>query len=539
VRVRDDDGVARHGDNVTCGEHDVGLTLGILRLVRGWNQDDLAQASGVRNAAISDYERGKKSPELKTLRRLLDAMGFGMSVLDHTRQFVGLVRLEGLLGARGEGGGVAAAAEEAASAAAPAAAEVEVAAGTAAAALRALARMAVALAQPSRQGQGLETALGEARRGLAGGTAPARAEDRAAAVAVWEEMAALPAAELQRRACEEGGAARWAVCERVCEESIAAAARDAAQGVRLAEAAVAVAERVSGPEAWRCRVRGYALAHLANARRVQGELPAAEEAMAAALSLWERGVAAADDLLDEARVLGLEASLRRAQRRFEESLVLLDRALAAGASRRSTAVHLINKASTLEEMGRVEEAIGLLRFTAPLVDGEREPRLRFCVESNLADLLSKAERYEEAAGRLPEAKRLARLGGRELDLVRLRWTEGRIAAGLGEVGRGAELLSKVRGELASRGIAYDTALVTLELAVLYAGEGRTAEVKALARHLVPMFRNQALPAGAMAALMVFRKAAERERVTVELAREIGGYLVRARKEPGIRCERQK
>jgi hypothetical protein len=47
----------------------------------------------------------------------------------------------------------------------------------------------------------------------------------------------------------------------------------------------------------------------------------------------------------------------------------------------------------------------------------------------------------------------------------------------------------------------------------------------------PLFRSQAVHAGALAA---FRQAAERERVTVELARKIGRYLACARHEPGMR-----
>ena len=427
----------------------------IWRRRRGWN------------AAISDYERGKKSPELRTLRRMLAAMGFGLGALDHARRFVGLVRLEGTLGAVAEGGAIAVAPEEAARAARPPAAEVEAAAGTAAAALGALARLAAALARPVEVG---DRAEGEGQEGEGGGAPERVGPAREAAAAAWQELAGLPAAEMQRRVREETAAVSWAVCERACEESIAAAARDAALGVQFAEAAVALAERASGQGTRRCRLRACAGA--------PGECaPGAGRAAGGRGGdgggtgvVGARRWSAESDLLDEARMLGLEASLRRTQRRLEESLALLDGALAAGRDRRSTAVHLINKASTLEELGRAEEAIALLLFTAPLVDGGREPRLRFCVESNLTDLLSKAERFEEAAARLPEAKRLARLGGRELDLVRLRWTEGRIAAGLGDVERGAQLLAKVRGELASRGIAYDTAVVTLELAVLYAKE---------------------------------------------------------------------
>lgn len=77
------------------GELNVALT--ILRVVRGWTQDDLAKASGTPNSSISDYERGKKVPSLKTLERLMAAMGFSIQSLQRTRRFIQAVRAESLL----------------------------------------------------------------------------------------------------------------------------------------------------------------------------------------------------------------------------------------------------------------------------------------------------------------------------------------------------------------------------------------------------------------------------------------------------------
>ena len=71
---------------------DMSVALAVLRVVRGWNQDDLAKASGVRNSAISDYERGRKVPELKTLERLVSAMGYPLSAIDQARVFIEALR---------------------------------------------------------------------------------------------------------------------------------------------------------------------------------------------------------------------------------------------------------------------------------------------------------------------------------------------------------------------------------------------------------------------------------------------------------------
>lgn len=64
------------------------MVLVILRSALRWKQNDLASASGIGNSSISDYERRKKVPGRKNLRKLLDAMGYRRAVLDYTRRFL-------------------------------------------------------------------------------------------------------------------------------------------------------------------------------------------------------------------------------------------------------------------------------------------------------------------------------------------------------------------------------------------------------------------------------------------------------------------
>ena len=108
------------------------------------------------------------------------------------------------------------------------------------------------------------------------------------------------------------------------------------------------------------------------------------------------------------------------------------------------------------------------------------------------------------------------------------WTEGRVAARLDNLEEGIALLARVRGEFASRNMAYNVALVSLEIAILYAGQGRTEQVKMLVRHMTPIFQAHAIHREALAALTIFRQSAEREKVTQELARQVLSYLRKAR-----------
>ncbi|MBW8875687.1 MAG: helix-turn-helix transcriptional regulator [Acidobacteria bacterium] len=82
---------------------ELGTVLAVLRIVRGWNQEELAQASGLRSGTISDYERGKMVPGLNTLQRLLGAMGYPLAALDQARAFVDCLRTERLPAAEAPG----------------------------------------------------------------------------------------------------------------------------------------------------------------------------------------------------------------------------------------------------------------------------------------------------------------------------------------------------------------------------------------------------------------------------------------------------
>ncbi|HZF12842.1 MAG TPA: helix-turn-helix transcriptional regulator [Thermoanaerobaculia bacterium] len=84
---------------------DFSLALAILRISRGWSQDQLARAAGITNSALSEYERGKKVPELKSVRKLVTALGYELSAIERTEDFLRELRAEGLLEARPEADG--------------------------------------------------------------------------------------------------------------------------------------------------------------------------------------------------------------------------------------------------------------------------------------------------------------------------------------------------------------------------------------------------------------------------------------------------
>ncbi|HSG39166.1 MAG TPA: hypothetical protein VLE27_05975, partial [Thermoanaerobaculia bacterium] len=170
------------------------------------------------------------------------------------------------------------------------------------------------------------------------------------------------------------------------------------------------------------------------------------------------------------------------------------------------------------------------------IDARRSPRSAFGIRFNLAVNLAHLNRYAEAAELLHEVREMAVQLRNELDLFRVRWLEGRIASGQGRITEAVEALSQVRKGFLARGLGYDAALASLELAVLYLEKDRTGEVKTLAREMASIFQAQGVHREALAALRLFCEAAEREAVTLEMARRLVHYLERAQRDPDLRFE---
>lgn len=344
----------------------------------------------------------------------------------------------------------------------------------------------------------------------------------------------------------------WGLCELLCRESKRLTVIDPARAIEAAELAVVISDllkekEIEAEESPRhlYQLRGYAWAHDGNARRVAGDLRNADESFAIADAWWEAGESTVGDVLGyEPMILDLKASLRIAQRRFDEAFSTLDRLVAVHTNgrrpehqdRHLAGRALVFKGVVFAEMGEPENAIAVLQEAEELVDAQRDPRLFLCLRHNLLLCLASIEDYQRAQRMLPQIAALCRQLGNPIDLLRLRWVEGRIAAGLGQMAAAVAIFQDVRQAFARHGIAYDAALVSLELTALYAQQGATAEVKELSLEIAGIFQVQEVPREALAALLFFQKAAERERATAKLAREIATFLDNLRSNPGLRFE---
>jgi transcriptional regulator with XRE-family HTH domain len=477
----------------------LGLALTVLRSAQGWSQKRLAEASGVRKTMISDFEVGRRPLSQARLEALAAVLGYGRESIDAALLCLEWVRPP---------------VEVSTSPLGPAPEERRV------------------IEQASTRVA--KTVLGATRSTLTSRLRANRARQaRREADEQWNRLKRYSPRD--RRLLVEGAQEfhTWAFCERLCAESEKAAAADANRALELADLALRVALLVPGEEGWRSHVQGYAWAHVGNARRVGGNLPGADEAFARFRDLW--GVSSSNDadLLSEGRVLDLEASLRREQGLLTEALALHNQALAV-TKRSDCAYILLNKANVQEDLGHYQGAVASLQEASALIDGSRQPRLLFALKFNLAVNLEHLRRHSESEALLPEIRELAVRLGNALDLVRVLWLQGRTAASLGRTAEAVISLEQVRKEFTGRGIAFDSALVSLELAALHLEQGRIAEVKSLARQMGPIFQAQGVPREAVAALKLFCEAAEKEVATLDLVRQMIDFWEKVRNDPHLR-----
>ena len=348
------------------------------------------------------------------------------------------------------------------------------------------------------------------------------------------ELAELPFERQLDAVRQDENLHTWGLCQALLKRSRQAVLSDPYLAIDDATLAVQVAKHLSSAydPAWILDLEARAYAHLGNARRVLGELRSAEDAFRTAE--WCLAQGGTGSRAVEAEIWDLKASLRRAQRRFDEALALLDKAIEiylrdpqegdphlAGRT-------LVNKSKTLASLGDLGGAIEAVRQAEELVDVQRDPRLLLCLRHNQVLYLSELERYLEAETLLSSVWALVRQCGSELDSLRTHWLHGQIDLGLGRLAQAESVLLQVQADFLQRKMAFDAALVSLDLAVVYALQGNSQELKKLALAVLPLFEDREVHREALVMLLLFQRACEEERLTVGLARHLSTHLSRAR-----------
>ncbi len=277
----------------------LGEVLRHYREKAGWTQTELEQEAGLKPTAVSKLERGVHHLSRQLAERLVRILGFPEGAVDQALAAIDqLPRLapqddSPTALSRSEHGAIE----------------------------------GMVFSTTRRLATAVRTGCGAAlleKRWLA---------DRKAAARAWKKLSPAPQEERLVRVAHLKDFQTWAVCERLCFESIRAASHDADRARALAELALSVAERSPGSEAWRNVLTGFALAFVANAWRVIGDFQTANRTMKRCEELFRVKEGEAGPL-DPTRVLDIRAVLKKYQRLYEEALAILDEAFAIAVPRR-------------------------------------------------------------------------------------------------------------------------------------------------------------------------------------------------------------
>ncbi len=301
-----------------------------------------------------------------------------------------------------------------------------------------------------------------------------------------------------------------------------------------ASLALTLAERetaAQGDSAELADLEARALAELGNAHRVANDLITAEAALGRALARSGQGTG---DLPLLSRIMDLTASLYIDQRRFKEARLLLDCVYTI--SRHEGDAHaaartFISKGISATHALEPQEAIGFLIEGIRQVDPAHDPKLVLAAIHNLlwclvdSGLTADAQRFLGTAGALYDVH------GGHFERLRRLWLEGRIASHFGESGRAEQILLQVREGFKTADLAYDVALVSLDLAALWLHQGRTAEIKEVIDEMIAIFRVRSIQREALGALLMLRHVLETDQATAALLRTVTTEIWRIERFP--------
>ncbi len=299
------------------------------------------------------------------------------------------------------------------------------------------------------------------------------------------------------------------LAEALCQLSFEARYSDPRQMLWLAHQARIVAEDTD-PESYTPGIvsdlKAQAWAELANAHRVNEQFNEAELAFERAHEHLEEG---SGDPSLLARVLSLKASLRRGQRRVSESFELLTQAydlyLQLGERHLAGRV-LVGRATIFYADGNPFESVRCLERAIAMLDQEHDPQLAVVAFQALAEALTESGDYRRAGELLLERGFRQAFASQPIGLLRLRWVEGKVHAGLGRLKRAERILRKVREGFLEQDLTYNAALVGLDLASVWLRQGKAEPVKILAEEMLATFESLEIRSEASKARLILKAA---------------------------------
>lgn len=325
------------------------------------------------------------------------------------------------------------------------------------------------------------------------------------------ELSRLPEGEQIRRVSQGGRFSDPDFIETLLERSHAARYQSPRKMLflsRLAQlAAEACTAETAGSPARLADLQAQAWGSYGNALRVCGNLPEAEEALVTASKRFKQG---SKEPRIRALLLVLKSSLRVFQRRLKEAIQLAEEAERIFQELGETQVlasTMVQRAIPLLYSGETEHAASLLQQAISLLDPEDDPQLLLAAHHNLARCYIDLDRPDEALATFVEAKPLYQRVKDPLILLRATWQEGLLLCEIGHLRSAEAALLRARKGFIEQGLAYEAAVVGLDLADTYSKLGRTEDLRRILEEGMPIFRSLRVERETLASLLRLRQAA--------------------------------
>lgn len=326
----------------------------------------------------------------------------------------------------------------------------------------------------------------------------------------------------------------WGLCQRLQEKSWELRQKDPTRMLDLAQHVLGAAQKIDaekyGPENV-ADLLAWAWAGLANAYRISDELSLAESAFSQAFEARLQGTGSP---LLQARLAELSASLLCDQRCFPSAFQLLDFAhqtyLKYRASHEAGRA-MIQRGIHTGRSGDPEEGIQLLARGLRLIQRDRDPKLVFQSLHNVLLFRVELGNFKSARRQIWEMRPLYDIHEDKIAKVKLRGLEGKVFLGLGEIDRACRAFQQAKADFLEKGLYYDAALVSFELAAVWLRQGKREDVRRLLREMLEIFRARYVAREAVAAFIMLRDTADRNELTPEILDSISVLFELLRDEP--------
>ena len=355
---------------------------------------------------------------------------------------------------------------------------------------------------------------------------------------LWAALESLTPDEQIQLATHDRRFGHAEMVQHLIESSHALRYSDPPRMLHLADLARRASEaatlETTGNELRLADLRAQGWRQYANALRISGRIPDAEEAFIKAQRYCQEGTG---DPPLRAWLLEQMASLRIFQRRFDDAIELADE---AGQIYReldenhSLASTLVQKAIASLYSGDPENAVRILNRAIPLIDHEEDPHLLLAASHNLVRCYIDLDRPEQALSLYSEAREIYQEFQDALIFLRAAWQEGQLLRDLGHLRAAETALLRARKGFVERSLAYEVAVVSLDLAAVYIKLADVEKVKQTVAETVPIFRALRVDRDALASLLQLQQIASQGQQALELIRLLSSRLEKLSSRPEAR-----